>query len=363
MLRFKLALAITGRRMLCLVTGCGSSGLPTGTAPVEFTFSDAADVCRAPAASESAVLSDSASEFGAVAETESYMSGRLSVKDRFIQQSGRQSGILTAGNVDDVANYFECTAFIKRYRHQATASQLPLNADLQQTVISVVDGRGQPLGDARCVVKESLAGQQSERVLLDMRTVTDGRVLLLSNFFISDPHQQSRRLHLQVSTDQNRMPVIDEYREVGGVWDVSVRHAESHLPTQLDLALVIDTTGSMGVNLSTSSRKSTALSPPSTVCFPKLTSGIPRSPSATTVMLTFVGRTASLIPRTSFGGDWTARPPMTAVIFLKRWTWLLTVPETLAGAPQIRRVCCFLSAMPRHTSEPWRHYVGCAAAA
>jgi hypothetical protein len=39
------------------------------------------------------------------------------------------------------------------------------------------------------------------------------------------------------------------------------------------------------------------------------------------------------------------------------------VPETLAGAPRIRRVCCFLSAMPRHTSEPWRHYVGCAAAA
>jgi hypothetical protein len=252
MLRFMLAFAITVSLLLFLVTGCGTNGPPSSAGRVEFTFSAADDGASRPSVSkESAVLSDSAAtgEVDTVVEPDSFGLERDAVKDRFTPRSGRQSGVLTAGSFDDVANYCEFTSFINRYRHQATTCRLPLNANLQQTVISVTDGQGKPLGDVRCVVKDLLAGQQSERLLLDMCTGTDGRVLLLSNFSNSDPRQQSKCLHLQVFTDQNQTPVIDEYRAVDSVWNVTVGHAESRQPTQLDLVLVIDTTGSMGDEL------------------------------------------------------------------------------------------------------------------
>ncbi|MCP4787551.1 MAG: VWA domain-containing protein [Fuerstiella sp.] len=253
MIRFTLALTITGSLLLFLVSGCGGNGASSGAAPVNSTFS-AEDGSASPA---SAVGNrEASSEAFAVAETkaapeaDSFGAERHRTKDEFTPRSGRQSGILTAGSFDDVANYCEYAAFINRYRHQATSCQLPLNANLQQTVIRVRDGQGKPLSDARCVVKDPQTGQQQrERFLLDMCTGTDGRVLLLSNFADHNRQRQSKRLHLQVFTGQSQTPVIDEYRNVDSVWDVIVHQAESQLPTQLDLALVIDTTGSMGDEL------------------------------------------------------------------------------------------------------------------
>ena len=252
MIRFTLALTITGCLLLCLVTGCGTSGPSSDRARVDFTYTaenhpasgtTAFPVSDAPSASP--VMAD----VGAVSKAESSVPERRVPADEFTPRSGRQSGILTAGSFDDVANYCEYTSFINRHHHQAAACRLPLNVNLQQTVISVTDGQGHPLGDVRCVVKDSLSGQQPERLLLDMRTGTDGRLLLLSNFSNRDPQQQGKCLRLQVYTDQNPTPVIDQYRKLDSVWNVAVRHAESRRPTQLDLALVIDTTGSMGDEL------------------------------------------------------------------------------------------------------------------
>ncbi|MEO2013422.1 MAG: vWA domain-containing protein [Fuerstiella sp.] len=253
MIRFTLALTITGGLLVCLFTGCGRDSAPSVAAPVEFTFSAADD-----AASRDSAVNNRGARFDSydVVDTEtapeatSFGAERRRAKEEFIPRSGRQSGILTAGSFDDVANYCEYTSFINRYRHQANSCQLPLNANLQQTVIRVTDGQGKPLGDVRCVVKDPQAGQQQhERSLLDMCTGTDGRVLLLSNFAGHDQRRRSKRLRLQVFIGQNQTPVIDEYRDVDSVWNVAVHQAESRLPTQLDLALVIDTTGSMGDEL------------------------------------------------------------------------------------------------------------------
>ena len=253
MIRFTLALTITGSLLLCLVTGCGGNGNPSGAAPVEFTLSAADDGGRpAPAVRNTGTLPDSSAivDFETAPEETSFAAERHRAKEGFTPRSGRQSGILTAGSFDDVANYCEYTSFINRNGHQATRCQLPLNANLQQTVIHVTDGQGKPLGDARCVVNDPQVGQQQrEKILLDMCTGTDGRVLLLSNFSNHERQRQSKRLHLQVFTGQNQTPVIDEYRDVDSVWNVAVRQAESQLPTQLDLALVIDTTGSRGDEL------------------------------------------------------------------------------------------------------------------
>ncbi|HIE96333.1 MAG TPA: VWA domain-containing protein [Fuerstia sp.] len=253
MIRFTLALTITGGLLLCLVTGCGGNSAPSGTAPAKYMYSRSDDdASGVPAVRSRGALPDSSAiaDFETAPEATSFGAERHRAKDGFTPRSGRQSGILTAGSFDDVANYCEYTSFINRYRHQATTCQLPLNANLQQTVIRVTDGQGKPLGDVRCVVKDPHAGQQQhERILLDMCTGTDGRVLLLSNFADHDRQRQSKRLHLQIFTGPNQTPVIDEYRDVDSVWSVAVHQAESRLPTQLDLALVIDTTGSMGDEL------------------------------------------------------------------------------------------------------------------
>ena len=165
----------------------------------------------------------------------------------FRPSNGRQSGVLTAGSFDDVAQFHEYRSFLRRHQHVANRCQLPLPPEAQQTVITVTDTQGKPLGNVRCVVKQR-GPQQSERVLLDRATGSDGRVMLLSD---GRPHhqQQAQPLHLQVYVDQNSEAIVDEYREPGNCWSVALQDHQSTLPTQLDLALVVDTTGSMGDEL------------------------------------------------------------------------------------------------------------------
>jgi len=165
----------------------------------------------------------------------------------FEPRSGRQSGVLTAGSFDDVDNFAEYLSFLRRNPHQVSKCRLPMPTNARQTVITVTDGQNRPVGFARCVVKCANASQQ-ETVLLDMRTGTDGRVMLLSPT-PSVQSQQNPQLHLQVFVDGQDNPVIDEYREPQTHWQVAVQAAESTLPSQLDLALVIDTTGSMSDEL------------------------------------------------------------------------------------------------------------------
>ena len=165
----------------------------------------------------------------------------------FVPNHGRQSGVLTAGSFDDVEQFGDFMDFLRRNPQQVRQCQLPLPPVTQQTIISITDADGKPLGNIRCVVKQTLAGQ-TERVLLDRTTASDGRVMLLSDGTHCNT-QQAQPLHLQVFCDNQSEAVIDEYREVDRQWSVTLQNVQSTLPTQLDLALVIDTTGSMGDEL------------------------------------------------------------------------------------------------------------------
>lgn len=165
----------------------------------------------------------------------------------FRPSSGRQSGVLTAGSFDDVAHFDDYRSFLRRHQHAANRCGLPLPPDTQQTVITITDGQGRPLGNVRCVVKQC-GGQQTERVLLDRATGSDGRVMLLSDGR-PQHHQQAQPLHLQVYANGKTEAVIDEYRNVDNQWRLTLQDQQSTLPTQLDLALVVDTTGSMGDEL------------------------------------------------------------------------------------------------------------------
>ena len=164
-----------------------------------------------------------------------------------IRNNGLQSGTLTAGSFDDVANFSDYQRFLERHESHLAGCQLPVNFHCRQTLVYVIDAQGNPVGDARCLITRS-TGQQSqeEELLLDTTTGTDGRVLLMTGL-----HQQYQNsdVRLRVSLPGHQSPVFDEIRRLRDNLRIVLEQAEGSLPTQLDLALVIDTTGSMGDEL------------------------------------------------------------------------------------------------------------------
>lgn len=162
-------------------------------------------------------------------------------------RKNRQSGLLTAGSFDDVFNFGDFQSFLGRHRRSGTYRQSPWMpaANSSQTLITVTDGQGHPVGNARCRV--SLISQnQKQPVLLDMTTGSDGKVMLLAD---QNAVRHSNGLRLQVWSPKTQELLIDESRQAEQKWNVTTADHEPNLPTTLDLALVIDTTGSMGDEL------------------------------------------------------------------------------------------------------------------
>lgn len=245
--------------MAVVVAGCGGDSGPNATAdysPVETgaprtDAAPASDFSSSPALAASSGAAESRSyadvEAAPVERARETESVKAAEETSFAPNNGRQSGVLTAGSFDDVEQFADYLEFLRRNPYQVQQCQLPLPPSTQQTIISVTDTDGKPLGNVRCVVKQAAAGQ-TERVLLDRTTASDGRLMLLSD----GTHcrtQQAQPLHLQVFCDNQSAAVIDEYRDIDRQWSVTLQNAQSMLPTRLDLALVIDTTGSMGDEL------------------------------------------------------------------------------------------------------------------
>lgn len=157
----------------------------------------------------------------------------------------RQSGTLTAGSFDDVQNFGDFQSFLQMCGvHQRQSRWIPQGC--QQTLITVRDQQGTPIGNAHCRVTIPSQNQQGEKVLLDGVTGSDGRIMLLAQHADA---AGTNGFRLQVRTTGSDQPVFNDCQAPGKRWDVTVANTESHLPTQLDLSLVIDTTGSMGDEL------------------------------------------------------------------------------------------------------------------
>lgn len=163
--------------------------------------------------------------------------------EAFVPESRKtnQSGLLTAGSFDDVSNFSDFQSFLAKFRGHRQISW-PLQTSSRQTLITVRDGQGNPIGNARCRVT---AGQ-NRGVLLDARTGSDGRVMLLADHEVA---RNTNGLRLQVWSPQSQEVIIDQTCQPGRRWEVAATETETALPTALDLALVIDTTGSMGDEL------------------------------------------------------------------------------------------------------------------
>ena len=205
----------------------------------------AAEPSAEPAAEMPADSAGMGPGFGARSSRESRGDASMDAEEKFVPRSRRerQSGVLTAGSFDDVRNFTDFQSFLNQYAAGHRQSRW-IPAGCQQTVITVKDEQGTPLGNARCRV--TIADGQTERVLLDGTTGSDGRIMLLASHAAA---AGTNGFRLQVWAPGQQQPVIDDCQVPGRRWNVSVANVASSLPEQLDLSLVIDTTGSMGDEL------------------------------------------------------------------------------------------------------------------
>ena len=147
---------------------------------------------------------------------------------------GVQSGLLTAGAWDDNLNF----DFYLRYLGDSESEQalgLPLIPRANRLEVRVTDGAGKGLGDATVTIKGA-AG-----TMLEAPTRSDGRLFFFPGTVGAEPGEP-----LQLAVKVGTQTATATAQVGDAAVSVVVAGATSAPPTALDLALVIDTTGSMG---------------------------------------------------------------------------------------------------------------------
>ncbi|MGE3807724.1 MAG: VWA domain-containing protein [Gemmataceae bacterium] len=148
-----------------------------------------------------------------------------------------QSGILTAGSFDDNLDPRFYQSFIRR--NLGWNSPAASRFTGQRLIVLVKDESGRPVGNARVTLTS--AGHNP----VTLSTRSNGQGVFLSSF---DQYSATGTLSVRVSPPSG--PTKVEQLPAGSTrWEVTVKDTQAALPRQLDLALVIDTTGSMGDEL------------------------------------------------------------------------------------------------------------------
>jgi hypothetical protein len=157
------------------------------------------------------------------------------------QGGGIQAGTLTAGDWDDNLNFEIYQDYVATYR--ASDSSVPFIPTEDRIVIKVISSAGDGVSNA--LVK--VAGPN--QTYLTAPTASDGRVLFFpkhdgaaqeSNFTITIEPPPG-----QVGVDPISVPAPMS----GTDWTITLPNAQKILPKDIDLAFVVDATGSMGDEL------------------------------------------------------------------------------------------------------------------
>lgn len=139
-----------------------------------------------------------------------------------------QSGTLTAGSFDDNLNPWVFDRFVEQVRSHPDLSQLASAFVGQRTVLRVQDSQGRPIGNAEVEID----GKQ-------MRTRSDGRVVWVSGW--DGGRQAQGKATIQHGNARTTISIKDQVEQL-----VTLKDTRGSLPDKLDVALVIDATGSMG---------------------------------------------------------------------------------------------------------------------
>jgi hypothetical protein len=138
-----------------------------------------------------------------------------------------QSGTLTAGSFDDNLNGWVFDRFLSQVQQQPELASIAQAFTGQRTVLRVQDAQGRPLGNA----KVEIDGKQ-------LTTRSDGRVVYVPGW---DSGAQGRNKASVSFAGAKTSVTLNKQLE-----QLVTLDAQGALPTKLDLALVIDATGSMG---------------------------------------------------------------------------------------------------------------------
>ncbi len=141
-----------------------------------------------------------------------------------------QSGTLTAGSFDDNLNPWVWDKFTSQARQHPDLASIAAAFAGQRTVLKIQDAQGRPVGNA----KVEIDGKQ-------MLTRSDGRVVYVRNW---DSGSQGRgKAKIAHGNAQTTISINDQLEQLVTL------DSQGALPTKLDIALVIDATGSMGDEL------------------------------------------------------------------------------------------------------------------
>jgi Mg-chelatase subunit ChlD len=150
-----------------------------------------------------------------------------------------QSGVLTAGSFDDNLEPGYFRDFARRIGQHPAAGDLPGKFTGRRVTLVVKDGAGRPVGNAR--VRLESAGNNGQEWI----SRSDGRVILLSGF-----DNLAWQGELRVAVTPPNGPTVKQTIPAGVErWEVTMSGSSAQLPDSLDLAIVLDTTGSMGDEL------------------------------------------------------------------------------------------------------------------
>ena len=169
-----------------------------------------------------------------------------------VDSTGAQSGTLTAGSFDDNLNFETFTGFVDEVLATADADQLPAMELGTRIIVRVLDSGANPLPDARVVITPTGTKdqqQQQRSTLLDQTTGSDGRLLFLTGF---DGGGDETSFDVQVvyPADGDLESGVEQTFDLTATeWEVTLDGATGVLPSKLDLAFVVDATGSMGDEL------------------------------------------------------------------------------------------------------------------
>lgn len=150
----------------------------------------------------------------------------------------QQAGQLTAGSLDDQRNFHEYLDFVKKSPLRGRA---PNYFPSSRVVVTVRNDKGDRIPDARIAIRPIPTDKGQPVIDVELVTESDGRTVFIAGL---DYPYEAQQCQVKV-TAPNTAPHETECSSKDGEWTIVVPQAPHVLPTRLDLALVIDVTGSM----------------------------------------------------------------------------------------------------------------------
>jgi len=147
-----------------------------------------------------------------------------------------QAGRLTAGAFDDTLNPDVLTRFAERMAQQRDTRDVADRVTGEMTIVRVVDSSGRPIHDADVRLDTDQRGAR-------VPTGTDGRAVFFAGWDLPPEHRRQGKVKATIQHGRERMSV--PVRE-GTINTITMRNVQADSVDAVDIALVIDATGSMG---------------------------------------------------------------------------------------------------------------------